>query len=45
MTPSLDELAERTGLPADRLLPELLDLELTGRIAPLPGGLYQRLPG
>jgi DNA processing protein len=42
---SLDDLAERTGLPADRLLPELLDLELTGRIAPLPGGLYQRLPG
>lgn len=40
---SLDDLAGRTGLPADRLLTELLALELGGRVAPLPGGLYQRL--
>ncbi len=41
----LDELAERTGLAPDRLLGALLDLELVGRIAVLPGGLYQRLAG
>ena len=40
---SLDDLAERTGLPADRLLPELLTLELSGRIATLPGNRYQQL--
>jgi DNA processing protein len=39
----LDELVERTGLPADRLLGELLTLELTGLIATLPGNRYQRL--
>jgi DNA processing protein len=39
----LDTLAERTGLPADALLAQLLPLELAGRIAPLPGGRYQRL--
>ncbi len=40
---NLDDLAERTGLSADQLLPELLTLELAGRIAPLPGNRYQRL--
>ncbi|HEX6733480.1 MAG TPA: DNA-processing protein DprA [Azonexus sp.] len=40
---SLDELAERTALGADRLLGELLALELAGRIASLPGNRYQRL--
>lgn len=39
----LDELAQITGLAADALLPALLDLELAGRIAPLPGNRYQRL--
>lgn len=39
----LDEIAERTGLSADQLLGELLLLELSGKIAPLPGNRYQRL--
>jgi DNA processing protein len=39
----LDELVERTRLPADRLLGELLTLELAGLIATLPGNRYQRL--
>lgn len=38
----LDELADRTGLAADTLSVKLLHLELDGRIACLPGGLYQR---
>ncbi|KAB2928100.1 MAG: DNA-protecting protein DprA [Dechloromonas sp.] len=40
---TLDELAERTALGADQLLGELLTLELSGRIASLPGNRYQRL--
>jgi DNA processing protein len=40
---SLDDLAERTGLNANQLLPELLTLELAGRIAPLAGNRYQQL--
>lgn len=40
---NLDDLAERTGQSADQLLPELLLLELAGRIATLPGNRYQRL--
>lgn len=39
----LDQLAERTGQPTERLLSDLLTLELAGRIAPLPGNRYQRL--
>ncbi|MGE5489802.1 MAG: DNA-processing protein DprA [Actinomycetota bacterium] len=39
----VDELAERTGLTADTLLPSLLALELEGRVAPLPGNRYQRI--
>jgi len=39
----LDDLVERTGLPADRLLGELLTLELAGRTSTLPGNRYQRL--
>lgn len=39
----LDTLAGRTGLTADALLAMLLELELTGQIAALPGGRYQRL--
>ena len=40
---TLDELAERTRFDADRLLGELLALELAGRVASLPGNRYQRL--
>lgn len=39
---SLDELAARSGLTVDRLSAMLLTLELEGRIAPVPGGFYQR---
>lgn len=39
----LDELAERTGLATDALLGELLLLELSGKLATLPGNRYQRL--
>lgn len=41
----LDELAARSGLAADALVAQLLRLELDGRVAALPGGLYQRLAG
>ena len=40
----LDELAVRTGLTAGALSVMLLQLELDGRIASLPGGRYQQLP-
>ena len=40
---SLDDLVEYTGQSAEQLLPELLMLELSGQIAPLPGNRYQRL--
>ncbi|RZL54476.1 MAG: DNA-protecting protein DprA [Variovorax sp.] len=39
----LDALCARTGQPAAALQAELLGLELDGRIARLPGGLFQRL--
>jgi len=39
----LDDLASRTGWPAERLLPRLLELELAQQIACLPGNRYQRL--
>lgn len=42
---SLDELAGRSDLPADSLSVMLLELELNGRVASLPGGRYQQLPG
>lgn len=38
----LDTLLERTGLPTGALSARLLELELEGRVARLPGGLYQR---
>ncbi len=38
-----DTLLVRSGLTPDRLLAMLLQLELDGRIAALPGGRYQRL--
>jgi len=40
---SLDALAQGTGLTVDRLSAMLLALELEGRVAQMPGGLYQRL--
>jgi DNA processing protein len=39
---SLDALAARTGLGAAELNARLLELELDGAVARLPGGLYQR---
>jgi len=39
---SIDTLADRTGLTADILLAMLLPLELEGRVAQVPGGLYQQ---
>jgi DNA processing protein len=38
----LDVLVERTGLPADALSGRLLELELDGKVARLPGGRFQR---
>ncbi len=40
---ALDEIAARTGHSADRLLADLLQLELAGKVASLPGNLFQRL--
>jgi DNA processing protein len=39
---TLDEMVSRTGWPAHELAARLLDLELAGQVARLPGGLYQR---
>ncbi|MDY0330595.1 MAG: DNA-processing protein DprA [Thiomonas sp.] len=38
-----DDLGARTGWPADRLGARLLELELQGRVARLPGGRFQRI--
>ena len=40
---SLDALQARTGLDTARLQAQLLELELSGTVARLPGGLFQRL--
>ncbi len=40
---SLDALAARTGYSVAALQVQLLELELEGRIARLPGGLFQRI--
>jgi DNA processing protein len=40
---SLDALVDRTGWPAAELNARLLDLELQGRVARLPGQLFQRV--
>ncbi len=40
---SLDALSARTGYSAATLQARLLELELDGRIARLPGGLFQRI--
>ncbi len=39
----LDTLAARSGLGVDVLIARLLELELEGQVASLPGGRYQRL--
>lgn len=39
----LDALVARTGIPAHLLQAQLLELELAGKVARLPGGLFQRL--
>lgn len=39
---SLDALLARTGLPVGTLNARLLELELAGQVARLPGGLFQR---
>jgi DNA processing protein len=39
----VDTLVSRCGLPADVVTVALVELELSGEIAGLPGGLYQRL--
>ncbi len=39
---TLDALTARTGWPAAELQARLLQLELEGRVARLPGGLFQR---
>ena len=39
---TLDSLQARTGWPTSDLLGRLLELELDGRVARLPGGLFQR---
>jgi DNA processing protein len=41
---TLDALAARTGWGAAELSTRLLELELDGRVARLPGQLFQRLP-
>ncbi len=40
---NVDALCARSGLTADRVSAMLLQLELEGKVASLPGGLYQRL--
>lgn len=42
---TLDTLIDRCGWPAQSLSAHLLTLELEGRVARLPGGLYQRRQG
>ena len=39
---TLDALVARTGIPAALLSARLLELELDGRVARLPGQLFQR---
>ena len=40
---TLDALQARTGLPTPELQSQLLELELDGHVARLPGGYFQRL--
>jgi DNA processing protein len=40
---SLDALIARTGIAAPELQARLLEMELAGDVARLPGGLFQRV--
>ena len=40
-TLTADELAERSGLPVSDLLAQLVQMELAGRVARGPGGLWR----
>ncbi len=40
---AIDQLASRSGLPPEAIAAGLVELELDGRVAPLPGGRWQRL--
>lgn len=40
---NIDSLVERSGLTPEHVSAMLLELELDGRVASLPGGLYQRI--
>lgn len=40
---NLDSLMARTGLDLPHLQAQLLTLELDGRVARLPGGLFQQM--
>jgi DNA processing protein len=40
---SVDQICERSGIPPAKAASLLLDLELSGVIAAMPGGLYQRV--
>ena len=40
---TLDSLVERTGVAASQLQAQLLELELDGHVARMPGGRFQRL--
>jgi DNA processing protein len=39
----IDALCVRAGMSAEQVSSELLRLELAGRVAALPGGLFQRV--
>ena len=39
----VDALTHRTGLTAGAVSVALVELELSGNIAPLPGGVFQRV--
>jgi DNA processing protein len=39
----VDSICARSGLTVERVCADLLRLELGGRVAALPGGMYQRL--
>jgi DNA processing protein len=40
---AIDQLAARSGLPAEAIAAGLIELELAGRVAAAPGGRWQRL--
>lgn len=42
---SLDELVEKTGIPAGRIQALLLDLEISGQVARIPGGVFMLVEG